>query len=84
MNRNPKVVKMPDPKGRLDIALARVIEESMRLLVQPRSQQLWNALQPHVTQIVAQQVRKLGISREPLPEDQLRMIEQVVMPRRSA
>lgn len=75
-------IRRVDPQGRVDVLVLRLIEESMKMLVEPRSKELWKALQPHVQKIAKRQVRKLGVSRRPLTPEELQVIENCLNPRR--
>lgn len=68
--------------GRLDILVSRLAEETFRLMVEPRSPKLWDALRPHVQAAVLKQVRRLGVSRRALAPAELKLIEDILTPAR--
>lgn len=68
--------------GRLDVLVSRLAEETFRLIMEPRSKELWNVFQPHVQAAVAKQVRRLGVSRRPFTAAELKLIEEVLSPTR--
>lgn len=83
MKRNAKLAVMPNPKGRVDLLLSGLVEESVKLLVAPRSQELWNVLKPYVSQAAAKQIRKLGVSKRVLSPEELGTLQKLLSPERS-
>lgn len=71
-----------DPRGRVDVLVAGIVEESCRMLIQPRSQELWEVLKPFVSVAAKKQLRKLGVPHKPLSEADLALIESILNPRR--
>lgn len=74
-------IRSVNPQGRVDVLVSRLIEESLQMLVRPRSPELWGVLKPHVQAIAKRQVRKLGVTRRPLTPEELQLIERVLNPR---
>jgi len=78
MKRRTKVAVMPNPKGRVDVLLSGIVERSVKLLVQPRSPQLWDVLEPYVKDAAAKQIRKLAVSRRALSPEELQLVQQLL------
>ena len=79
MKQRAKVATMPDPRGRVDVLLSGIVERSVKLLVQPRSPELWDVLSPYVKDAAAKQIRKLGVSKRALSAQELEIVQRLLM-----
>lgn len=82
MQKVTPIRKPIDPRGRVDVLLCGLVEASVKLLVRPRSEALWDVLRPHVQVVAKKQIRRLGITQRPLTAEELELIERYLSPRR--
>lgn len=87
MKRSSKLAVLPNPKGRVDLLLSGLVERSVKLLIEPRSKELWGVIAPYVKSAASKQISKLGISKKPLTPDELQLVQRLLsapMPREGA